>query len=93
MIYYLIRPPDIAACEDAITATRYEAQGYERVGAWRFVYYWSLRDDRDYARLRQDDLEDWLLRQDMPAPGERVVGEAEPVPRLRRHRWDRKEQP
>jgi hypothetical protein len=51
-VIYLIRPPDIAACEDEQHASRYLAQGYERVEQWRFVYYWSLRDERDYTRLR-----------------------------------------
>jgi hypothetical protein len=49
---FLIRPPDIAACEDERHAARYLAQGYERVEKWRFVYYWSLRDYQDFTRLR-----------------------------------------
>ena len=49
---YLIRPPAIAAVEDEAKAARYEARGYERVEAWRFVYWWSIRDYHAYARLR-----------------------------------------
>ncbi len=52
MIIYLIRPPEIAACEDERHAARYLRQGYTRVDHWRFVYWWSLRDDRAFARMR-----------------------------------------
>ena len=52
MIYLLHPDGTIAACETEKSAVRREARGYERVEAWRFVYYWSLRDVRDYARLR-----------------------------------------
>ena len=52
MIYLLHPSGTIAACETEASAARLEARGYGRVEAWRFVYYWWLRDIRDYARLR-----------------------------------------
>jgi hypothetical protein len=73
---YLIRPPDIAACEAESNADRYLADGYERVDAWRFVYYWSLRDDCDYARLRGQE-----------RPQEREVGGWQPSGVLARVGW------
>jgi len=88
-VIYLIRPPAFIACEDDAHAARYEQDGYERVEAWRFVYWWSIRDYQDYARLRAADLNDWLLRQDLPAPGGRVAGwqPSGVLARVRRHRW------
>ena len=82
---YLIRPPDIAAVENEAKAARYEAQGYARVEAWRFIYWWSVRDYADYARLRVADLDDWLARQDLPAPGELVDDST--LAHVMRHRW------
>lgn len=67
---YLLRPNgptqfDTATAETSATAQRLEQRGYRRCSQihWRAVR--RRNDKRDLERIR---LEDWLARQDRPAP-------------------------